>query len=527
MKFYIFVLSIFLLSLSTVHSVDVTMYVTEFEPFINVKDNGDIEGFSNDYAVTLLKNTFGELNLNLTYQVLPSISQMFEKVNGHQTDNNTFAIGTSGITITKARDKIVDFLKFYSSGFQIMVKSKSGFWAKFNAIVKNVFTAFGVAIVVLIVVVSIFSPIAWFLEFNYLPKGKVPFFYCHELRKRPKPFVLRIPKTDKTLTISSEAWVRMNEFVNVVMWCMSTLSGVKTGYPKAEFTMYFHSLMKGCAVMAKILAIGVVSAIFIVSGEADGVKSFGDLGGRTICSVANETSTELLVRKNFGYTILPQPDIKTMLTKFEQDVCNTVVYDFPVIRQNANKVGGTIVGPVFDPEDYGIAIAHHNPYNEQLGQAANGLNLNHEYIDSIKNRWFVQGDVDNTSSTGAPQWLFWCAGFIGSGVLICVTTYMIKMGYDNKSKEWNDAFDGSHDMNYEDDFDELCKRQEDNISLFYGNDWILDDVRPDILMIRRMCMEYIMMIKGKDVDRIAKNRSSLLPPSEVELPRLDEQKENV
>ncbi|WP_313675998.1 transporter substrate-binding domain-containing protein [Mycolicibacterium sp.] len=118
------------------------------------------------------------------------------------------------------------------------------------------------------------------------------------------------------------------------------------------------------------------------------VSTPGDLIGKTVCTVANTTSTAALERLGVAFTGLPR--VEDCYEGLEDGEFQAVVYDSPVLEYYvANQGAGVaaIAGPVFKDEDYGIVF----PIGSNLDEEANGALLSIQEdgtYELLKKKWF-------------------------------------------------------------------------------------------------------------------------------------------
>jgi ABC-type amino acid transport substrate-binding protein len=101
------------------------------------------------------------------------------------------------------------------------------------------------------------------------------------------------------------------------------------------------------------------------------------------------TTSETYLRESGIEAVLVETADEAFAT-LERGDTDAVVYDSPILRYFAETEGRgkvTIVGPVFDREYYGIALAPGSPLTERLDQALLSIAEDGTY-DVIYERWF-------------------------------------------------------------------------------------------------------------------------------------------
>lgn len=142
------------------------------------------------------------------------------------------------------------------------------------------------------------------------------------------------------------------------------------------------SLFLVSAFVARITASMTVDAI------ENSITSVDDLYGRRVGTTQNSTAAAYLDRRELRY--VGYNDLGVLLADFEEGRLDAVVFDAPILAYYANRVGADtaqLVGPIFLPENYGIALPSGSALAELLNQSLLKLRESGEY-DAIRRRWF-------------------------------------------------------------------------------------------------------------------------------------------
>jgi polar amino acid transport system substrate-binding protein len=125
-----------------------------------------------------------------------------------------------------------------------------------------------------------------------------------------------------------------------------------------------------------------------LAGLRNEISGVNDLPGKAIATVKGSTADLYLTQKGLRHTNFEKvEEAYPLLESGETDV---IVYDFPVLQYYAtNKGKGKVrlVGDVFNPEFYGIAMAENSPHREAINRALLAIKLDGTY-ETIYSRWF-------------------------------------------------------------------------------------------------------------------------------------------
>ncbi|MCX6484988.1 MAG: transporter substrate-binding domain-containing protein [Mycobacterium sp.] len=125
-----------------------------------------------------------------------------------------------------------------------------------------------------------------------------------------------------------------------------------------------------------------------------------DLVGKKVATVAGTTSARHL--QDIGVPATGLPNIDDCLLGLRDGTYEAVVFDSPVLRYYAAGDGNGAVqlaGPVFNPEDYGLAFAQNSDLRPQVDQALLEIRQDGTY-DLIKRKWFGAETTESGDQPG-------------------------------------------------------------------------------------------------------------------------------
>jgi len=270
--------------------------------------------------------------------------------------NGTVDAAVANISITAGRETEMDFTQpIFAGGLQVMVPAGSTSDSSFAAILfsRDVALAVAAAFGLLFAV----GMLMWVFE-----------------RKRQPYFDLPLHKAG-----FPAFWWALNLLVN---------GGFEERQPKSApgrvlaVVLVVGSLFLVSAFVARITTTMTVSAI------AGSITSVNDLYGKRVGTTAGSTAASFLDRREIRFTDAEGPD--DLFAVFENGALDAVVFDAPILSYYTNTAGsgiGQLVGPVFLPENYGIALPSGSRLAEPLNQSLLGLRESGEY-DAIRQKWF-------------------------------------------------------------------------------------------------------------------------------------------
>lgn len=236
-------------------------------------------------------------------------------------------VGIAAIVMTPEADKLIDFSHpYFDSGLQIMVRvqDESAFLATLLSIPWG---AIGHLLAAAIVIVLLLANVLWLIE-----------------RRR---------NTDFRKTY----WRALGEGLWGTMLIVATGEHGDRDAPGAvKRVVVVLMWLVGVVLIAQFTA--TVTSSQTVARLRSSIQGPNDLPGKTIASVAGTVAGDYLTRRGLPFVgVTNGPEAIRMLVQGE---VQATVFDAPTLRYSAATQGDgavQVVGPIFRPEKYAIAVA--------------------------------------------------------------------------------------------------------------------------------------------------------------------------
>ena len=324
-----------------------TVAIIERPPFVMKQGTGYI-----GYSIELWDAIAKELNLEYEVQVLDSFPKMLSSVKEQQSD-----LAISNITITAEREEIIDFSHpIYLSGLQIMLSrsAPSGFIDSAKAVLNSgILWVIGGSFLILLVVANLI----WLFErgqpgFNqHYMKGIWDSLWWSIVTVTTVGYGDQVPRTLKGRVLS-------------ILWMI--------------FSLFLLSIF-----------VAQISSSIVNSTFDSEIQGPDDLRSKTVATIDQSTAHKYLENKLGAKTVTFESPIE-MIRALEKDKADAVVFDAPVLTYFEAHRGNPnikLVGPVFKPEQLGIALQENSQYRDQINQALLRLSENGE-TQKIYDLWF-------------------------------------------------------------------------------------------------------------------------------------------
>ncbi len=324
----------------------VNVAIKPLTPFIIVSDSS-FKGYSIDlWNIISAKN-----NWKTKFVLYKKVKEVINAVQSHQVD-----VGIAGISITQERERRVDFsTPMFDAGLQVLVPVRPAFnpWSTF----KNLLSPqLGFIALMILVSILVAGHVMWLLmryQPNY-PKGyfrgvtegiwwAAMSFPQNSLgEKNPGSVIGRV---------IGLVWV----FISVVLLANFTAS---------------------------------VTANLTVQQIQGGIRGIADLPGKRVVTVSGTTAEAYL--QNNSIQFRTTDNIENAIEKLKNNLTDAVVYDAPVLQYIASHDQNghmTVVGDVFKPEYYGIAVPLGSKIRKQINETLTEMIANGE-LTQLKEHWF-------------------------------------------------------------------------------------------------------------------------------------------
>jgi polar amino acid transport system substrate-binding protein len=319
------------------------------QPFV-FRNGSTYTGFSID----LLNELTVRVPFTYSITAVSSVNQQLQAVEQGRAD-----LAIAAISITSARERSVDFTyPYFHSGLQVMTSTKgngtrpSFLEASFIRLLRPF------AIVLLCVLVM--AHLQWLLE-----------------SRRTDDFPGSYLKG-----VGEGLW-----------WAAVTLTTVGYG-DRTPRTVGGRTLAVLWMVVAIVLLANLTASLttsFTVQELRSTINGPNDLAGRRVATLSGTTASQYLQTE--GLSPIEVPNINDAYRLLENQEVAAVVYDSPTLlyyAKNGGKGAVQVVGGVFDPQDYGIALPLGSQFRKPLDEAILSIIEDGTYA-RIHDEWFGTG----------------------------------------------------------------------------------------------------------------------------------------
>jgi polar amino acid transport system substrate-binding protein len=269
-------------------------------------------------------------------------------------------VAIAAISMTPGRERSIDFsMPYFDSGLQIMVRAQNsnGLASLFQAIP---WLAIGQLVAIAVAIVFVLANLVWLTE-----------------RKRDATF-------------QKPYWQSIGEGIWITMLIIATGEYGERDAPGIVRRLLVPAMwLIGVVLIAQLTA--TVTSSQTVAQLQSNIRGPDDLPGKKIASVPGSIAGQYLTERglpfvnvtsaNDGYTMLMRGDVQA------------IVYDAPTLQYWAGRLGNgslLVVGPVFRPMKYGIAVANGSALRKPINEALLAMYEDGTY-EQIYGKWFSHG----------------------------------------------------------------------------------------------------------------------------------------
>jgi ABC-type amino acid transport substrate-binding protein len=467
----------------------VTIYTKTLELFSNADQNG----YSIDFARELLGDIYGK-TAEIYVVTLASNDEIIQRVLDHENTVNHYAIGTAGISITPEREKLIDFLPaFFESGLQIMIRSTVRYELYLRTTFVNFIKAFGPMLGVILLIIAIFTPLAYFFEFAGTEKNKIAIFIDHNHRKKMKHY-------GTTRLMLFDLW-------NALKWVSYSVFGTDTGSSNSTGGRLIHKILKFVSPLVFIVATASMTAVLAKSNEVTQVDDYEDLRGQVVCTMKDSIAETFLSQRNIG--LLRKDTTSDMFETFwdDDDACFAVVFDYPILQNEVVKHNGDgrIMGQVFSKEDYGIVVSPNNPNFELLKQGVIALKNDPKRMKYMEEKWFADLDKDEyKTDVIVPPLVIIVPCIIGFVLLSVIMVYLYK-NYNKYADKFDQIRRDNFDRDYKNDYRKTLQDESSSEDIFLGSSGAIEEILFNSRRSLRLLYEHMLAKEGVDISELGRS----------------------
>ncbi len=322
--------------------------VKRFVPLV-ITDGGEVRGFSID----LFREVAKRAGLDYEFQEVGTVEAQVNAVSTGEAD-----LAVAGISITSGREAMVDFSHpIYNSGLQILVSdtATSSTASKFKGILFS--PGLRQLVLALMAVILVVAHVVWLVERRRNPDFPRGYFRG----------------------VWEGCW-----------WAAVTMATVGYGDqpPRSAVGRILAIFWMFAAIVIVANLTASISSTLTVRELQGSINGPDDLFGKRVATVRGTTSAHYL--SSVEINAVEVDSIDDAYPLLEDKKVEAIVFDSPVLRNFAASGGrgkARVVGPLFQREDYGIAMAQGSPYRQVINQSLLTIIEDGTYAQ-IRQRWF-------------------------------------------------------------------------------------------------------------------------------------------
>lgn len=309
--------------------------------------NGADDGF----AMDLIRAVAQEIDRPIVIVRYDSFAEMLDTVITGQAD-----AAIANISITASRESVLDFSHpIFSSGLQIMTPAGGSGSA---SVLKAVFsTKLLQAILIAFALLFAAGMLMWRFE------------------RRVQPY---FDSTAKQAMFPAFWWA-----LNLVM-----NGGFEERVPRTLPGRFLGVVLVVSSLFVVSIFVAQITAAMTIEAITSSVNSVNDLYGKRVGTIEGSTASAFMEKRDLRHRTYG--DLEGLLDRFENGELEAVVFDAPILAYYVNTIGqhsAQLTGPVFLPENYGIALPSGSDLGEPINLALLALREDGTY-DRLYRKWF-------------------------------------------------------------------------------------------------------------------------------------------
>lgn len=333
------------------HAEKIRVVTRNIEPFSFEQDGRRV-----GYAMELWDQIAREAGIEYDVQTVGTAQEMIDALK-----NKTADAGVGALSVTAKREADIDFSQpFYESGLQVLASGSSGSFAdNVRQLIANLFNwqLIGMFLLLILTMFGI-SHLVWLCE--------------HRVNEDMWP-------KDYKKGMWESFW-----------WTISTLlvgGADNKGPVGVGGRIVAIAWMLLSIVLVSLLTASFTTTLTINTLKGD-INGPGDLPGRDVATIKGSTSEIWLNTK--GAKVQSFATVAESIAALKADRVKAVVYDSPMLQyamNNAQDAKLQLVGPIFDRQNYSIALQQDSPLRERINRALLSVNERGAGLE-LRKKWF-------------------------------------------------------------------------------------------------------------------------------------------
>ncbi len=335
--------------------------VKSFVPFVIIQ-GATFQGFSVDLFAAVAQRA------GFAYEMreVGSVEAQLDALRSGEAD-----LAVAGISITSGRADVVDFSHpIFNSGLQILVpdQTSTSTASKFLSVLSS--PGLRQLVGALVAVIVVVAHVVWLVERRRNPDFPRGYFRG----------------------LWEGCW-----------WAAVTMATVGYGDhpPKSVIGRLLAIFWMFAAIVIVANLTASISSTLTVKELQGSINGPDDLFGKRVATVKATTSARYLSQVHIAPVQVDR--IEDAYPLLEREEVDAIVFDSPVLQNFASSTGRgkvRVVGPLFQREDYGIAMNDGSPYRRMINRSLLSL-IEDGTFDQLRTKWFGS-DADALEPARSP-----------------------------------------------------------------------------------------------------------------------------